>query len=118
MSRRSGAEAEKSTDNAGDADECDSLVDKLKGGDYGEMIKVAQKAQDAQQLCVTAAGIKKGDPYSCFARADPYPAAGPTPPPAEDPDEEIKKLRAARMDQMKQNAAFRQQGHGSLRELA
>ncbi|CAE8733100.1 unnamed protein product, partial [Polarella glacialis] len=94
-------------------DASESLVDKLKGGDFSNVIESAQKAGEAaieQQLCLTAGGIKRADPHTAFA----YQTHAPPP---EDPEDEMLRLRQARKMEMQAQQAWKQQGHGSLREL-
>jgi len=98
---------------AAEDDEAEDLVDKLRGGEFNDMIQAANQAQDAQ-LCLQAdGGVKRADPYTHFAGTAP-------PVQAKDSsgDDELKRAREARMAQLKHEHTWRQQGHGSLRELA
>jgi len=98
---------------AADDDAAEALVDKLKCGDYGDMIKQAETAQNAQ-LCLQAdGGVKSANPYTAFAgqakaqqnvEEDSYEA-------------ELRRARDARLAQLKAEHTWRHQGHGSLREL-
>jgi len=97
----------------------ETLTDKLRCGDYNEMIQSAQKASDAQhetaQLCLRSDGhVSKADPHIAFAGVSQV----VNPPIYEDADAEMRRLRAQRMSQFKDEAFFKKQGHGSLRELA
>lgn len=107
----------------------ESLVDKLRSGDYAEIIASAQKGHEAQQaaaqLCLQKdGGVVKADPHSyAFHKGKAE---------KEDPNKEwdfkgkeessyeddLKKLREARMQQMRDEQRWRKIGHGDLRELA
>mmetsp|Transcript_59947 Transcript_59947/g.126914 ORF Transcript_59947/g.126914 Transcript_59947/m.126914 type:complete len:242 (-) Transcript_59947:94-819(-) len=101
-------------------DQAEGLVDKLRGGDFDDMIKQANQATQAQmeqQLCLRSDGnIVKGDPYTAFAGVA-QALENRKPVDDEDPQAELKRLRAQRLAQMQDEAVWRQQGHGSLREL-
>lgn len=102
---------------AADDDHAEGLVDKLKGGDYKDMVKTAQSAHDAQQaaqqLCLDAAGgVSKASPYTAFA------GMGQQQAPVEDElDVELRRAREARRAQLRAEQTWKQQGHGTLREL-
>mmetsp|Transcript_5434 Transcript_5434/g.16156 ORF Transcript_5434/g.16156 Transcript_5434/m.16156 type:complete len:234 (+) Transcript_5434:74-775(+) len=93
-------------------DAAEALTDKLRSGEYGEVVSTAQKAAEAQMCLRPGGGIAKADPYTAFA------GVGQAPQGEEDPDAELRRLRAARMAQMRDEHAWRRQGHGELRELA
>lgn len=105
-----------------DADE--QLLDQLRGGEFGDLVKTATAAQEAQQsqFCVQANGaVAKADPYTQFAAAH---GATVLPTPAvekqseeDDYEKELKEIRAARMAQMANETTWKAQGHGKLREL-
>jgi len=100
---------------AADDDAAEALTDKLRSGDYGEVIQTAQSAAEAQLCLRPGGGVKKADPHTAFAGlAAAQAAAGAE----EDPESELRRLRQARMAQLKDEHAWRRQGHGSLRELA
>jgi len=96
---------------AAEDDAAEDLVDKLKGGDYADMIKSAQSAHEAQ-LCLKAdGGVSKSNPYTAFA-------GGAAQAPAEDDYEtDLRRAREARLAQLKEEQTWKIQGHGSLREL-
>jgi len=105
-------------------DDAEALVDKLKGGDYAEVIKTAQSAADAQ-LCLRPDGsLAHRAPHTAFAglaamqaSAAATTAEAPAQK-AEDEEDELTRLRKARMAQMRDEQVWRTQGHGNLRELA
>merc|ERR1719476_390877 len=83
------------------------------------MIKTAEQAQEAQaQLCLRSdGGVTRADPHTAFAGVAAAQALR-APKDEDDPDAELRRAREARMAQMKNEHTWRQQGHGSLRELA
>merc|ERR1719313_501461 len=98
------------------ADDDGALVDKLKGGDYAELIASAQKgkeAQDAAQaLCLQKNGdITKSDPHTAFYAPKSAPAA-----PEPTYEDDLKRLRQERMRQMQDEQLWRKLGHGELRQ--
>jgi len=110
----------------------ESLVDKLRGGDYKDMYKTAESAHEAQQgmqqraLCLKADGsVSKGDPLSAFkgtgTASQAYQAQKlaekQQEKPKESEEDELKRLRRERMAELQTEHVWRQQGHGSLREL-
>mmetsp|Transcript_21874 Transcript_21874/g.40241 ORF Transcript_21874/g.40241 Transcript_21874/m.40241 type:complete len:248 (-) Transcript_21874:9-752(-) len=103
-----------------DADE--ALADKLRGGEYSKLIAAAHDAEQARtdesasQLCLQADGsVLRGNPLSHFAK---YAQSQEQQLPQDvDPDEELRRLRAARKAQMQEESVWRAQGHGRLREL-
>uniref|UniRef100_A0A7S2MVH3 Phosducin thioredoxin-like domain-containing protein n=1 Tax=Zooxanthella nutricula TaxID=1333877 RepID=A0A7S2MVH3_9DINO len=77
------------------------------------MVKQAEAAQNAQ-LCVQAGGgVKKADPHTAFAGG----ASQATNLEEDSYEADLRKAREARLAQLKEQQAWRQQGHGSLREL-
>lgn len=109
----------------------EGLVDKLRGGDYGDLIASAQKGHHAQQaaaemmaakangpatdLCVTERGVVQADPHTAFYK-------GPAPQSNYDDDkisyeDDLKKMRAARIKEMQDEKRWKKLGHGELREL-
>lgn len=101
---------------AGEEDDAEGLLDKLKGGEYADVVATATASQQAQ-MCVGPGGtISKQDPRTAFAISKDDPRVLQQQP--EDRDAELKRLRQARMKQMQEEEVWRQQGHGSLRELA
>ncbi|CAE7036046.1 TXNDC9 [Symbiodinium natans] len=101
---------------ARDVDEVESLVDKLRSGQFSDAIAAAERATDAQeQMCLRLDGtVKKADPLSAFVAHDPVQPESGSP----DPDDELKKLREARKAQLQKESLWKKQGHGSLQELA
>mmetsp|Transcript_36233 Transcript_36233/g.82061 ORF Transcript_36233/g.82061 Transcript_36233/m.82061 type:complete len:302 (-) Transcript_36233:11-916(-) len=101
-----------------DADEDEALADKKRGEEYSKPIKAEDAKADkaASQLCLQADGsVMRGNPLSHFAK---YAQTQVQPVPKEnDPDEELRRLRAARVAQMQEESVWRAQGHGRLREL-
>lgn len=99
----------------------EALLDKLRSGDYGELIASAQKGQDAQkaaaELCLQKDGsVVKADPHKAF-----YSQAGPE---AKTDylektsyEDDLKKLRQERMRQMQDEKRWKELGHGEMREL-
>eukprot|EP00927_Polykrikos_kofoidii_P021667 TRINITY_DN2043_c0_g1_i1.p1 TRINITY_DN2043_c0_g1~~TRINITY_DN2043_c0_g1_i1.p1 ORF type:complete len:251 (-),score=57.26 TRINITY_DN2043_c0_g1_i1:138-890(-) len=106
-------------DGFGDNEEdAEALVDKLRGGDYKDLVKSAQNTQEAQ-LCLQANGnVVKADPHSAFVKGGAAPPPPAPPAPKEDPEDELRKLRRARLAQLKEEQGWKAQGHGSLRRLA
>jgi len=113
-------------------DEQDGLVDKLRGGEFKDMYNTAeraQKAQDgmaAQQLLLKADGsVGRGDPLTAFkgtgTASEAYQAQKAAEiarePPKETEEDEMKRMRRERLAQLQNEQSWRQQGHGSLREL-
>eukprot|EP00933_Yihiella_yeosuensis_P017013 TRINITY_DN14337_c3_g8_i1.p1 TRINITY_DN14337_c3_g8~~TRINITY_DN14337_c3_g8_i1.p1 ORF type:complete len:257 (-),score=62.65 TRINITY_DN14337_c3_g8_i1:56-826(-) len=100
-------------------DASEALIDKLRSDDFSGAVAAAQtaanSAMEAQsqlsELCLRADGrVTRADPLSAFVAPEP-------PPTAEDPDEELRKIREARKKQMQEEKSWREQGHGSLMEL-
>jgi len=103
-------------------DQQESLVDKLKGGDYKDMVKMAEDAQEAQtkaaQMCLKADGrITKENPMTAFAGVR-QAGLAVTAADGQGEQDELKILRRQRMEKMRMEQAWKKQGHGSLRELA
>ncbi|CAE7942310.1 Txndc9 [Symbiodinium necroappetens] len=102
---------------ARDVDEVESLVDKLRSGQFSDAISAAQRATEAQeQMCLRPDGtVKKADPLSAFVHVASAPPGSESVGPD---DDELKKLREARKAQLQKESLWKKQGHGSLRELA
>lgn len=102
----------------GEDDAQEALLDKLRSGEYSEVVKTATSAAEAQ-LCLQADGnVVKSNPYTAFAPggvARPPQTAADA---AGDDDDELRRLRQARLAQLKDEQFLRWQGHGVLRELA
>eukprot|EP00414_Alexandrium_minutum_P003851 CAMPEP_0113818336 /NCGR_PEP_ID=MMETSP0328-20130328/189_1 /TAXON_ID=39455 /ORGANISM="Alexandrium minutum" /LENGTH=233 /DNA_ID=CAMNT_0000786271 /DNA_START=65 /DNA_END=766 /DNA_ORIENTATION=+ /assembly_acc=CAM_ASM_000350 len=96
----------------GSEDAQEALADKLRSGEYGDVVTTAQKAAEAQLCLQSGGGITKADPYTAFAGLAQAQA------PLEDPDDELRRIREARKAQLRDEHAWRRQGHGQLRELA
>ncbi|CAE7252059.1 Txndc9 [Symbiodinium pilosum] len=93
----------------------ESLVDKLRSGQFSDAITAAQRASDMQQeqMCLRPDGtVKKADPHTAFVSPEPLVAE------RHDPEDELKKLREARKAQLQKESLWKKQGHGSLQELA
>lgn len=118
-----------------DVDE--GLVDKLRGGDFKDMYKTAESAQKTQQamqdrmhasgLCLKADGsVSRGDPTTAFkgtgTASQAYHAQKAAEiaeeAPKESEEDEMKRMRRERMAELQNEQIFRQQGHGTLRELS
>mmetsp|Transcript_60931 Transcript_60931/g.132169 ORF Transcript_60931/g.132169 Transcript_60931/m.132169 type:complete len:221 (-) Transcript_60931:126-788(-) len=88
----------------------EALIDQLRGGDFGDVLAAASSASEAQ-LCVKPdGGVGKADPHKAFV-------GGQAPQVEESADDELRRLREARLAQIKEESTWRQQGHGKLREL-
>ena len=99
---------------ARDVDAVESLVDKLRSGQFSDAVSAAQRANDMQdQMCLKADGtVKKADPLSAFVAPDPRQLG------SVDADDELKMLREARKLQLQKETLWKKQGHGALQELA
>lgn len=98
--------------NTGEDDQVESLADKIKGGEYADMVKAATAGNEAQ-LCLGPGGaITKQSPHTAFTGMNVNPTS------QENRDDELRRLRQQRMAQMQAEQGWRQQGHGSLRELS
>jgi len=96
--------------------DAESLLDKLRSGEYSDVIKTAQQASESKaqaQLCLQADGsVARGDPSTAFRGMRAAPA------PVDEKEDEWQRLRAARMARLRDEDTWRRQGHGKLRELA
>lgn len=98
-------------DATGEDDAVEALADKLRGGEYKDLVNAAQSGTEAQFCVGTDGNVSKRDPYMAYAGMNSTVHQ-------EDPDAELCRLRQARMAEIRTEHEWRQQGHGSLRELA
>lgn len=106
----------------------DDMLDKLRSDDFKGLVSSANNAHKQQerqmdQLCLGSDGsVTKADPLSAYAHLGKQRAAAgqgheqaQAPEPSE--DDELRRLRAARVAAMQQEQSYRSAGHGKLREL-
>jgi len=102
-------------------DKHDDLVDKLRHDDFQGLVKSANEAhgQQLEQLCLGSDGsVTRANPYSAYAHISGQQhsaavASGEQP----SEDDELRRLRQQRLEQMKKEHSWREQGHGRLLEL-
>lgn len=98
-----------------DCDNNEALVDQLRSDNFDPVVSAAMDAAKgaSEQLCVQQDGsVGRADPYAVSCRPGPQQAA------EDDEEAELRKMREARMQQMKKEQMWKAQGHGKLRELA
>jgi len=97
-------------------DAAEALTDKLRSGEYSEVVAAAQSAAEAQMCLQPGGGITKANPFTAFAGQSQIQAQAQVP--AEDPDDELRRIRMARLAKLRDEQTWKRQGHGQLRELA
>lgn len=98
-----------------DTDNNEALVDQLRNDNFDPVVGAAMDAAmgATEQLCVQQDGsVGRADPYSVSCRPGPSQAA------EDDEEAQLRKMREARMQQLRNEQKWKAQGHGALRQLA